>query len=164
MRYPVRPSRSYIDTKMTKLSVALAALKSEIRRLAKSEAKALVAPLQKTVASLKSEVAVLKKQAKLRGAATRPERLHEPQEADAGETFEFNAKRFKSNRKRLKLSAADCGLMLDTTGATVYNWENKGMLPRSSGTLQRVRALQQIGSPADARAIVDEIKRLRGAS
>lgn len=164
MRYADRPSRFYIDTKMTKLSVALAALKSEIRQLAKSEAKSLVAPLQKTVASLKSEVAVLKKQAKLRGAATRPERLPEPLGADEAENFEFNAKRFKANRKRLKLSAADCGLMLDTTGATVYNWENKGMLPRSSGTLQRVRALQQIGSPADARAIVDEIKQLRGAS
>lgn len=148
---------------MTKLNLALTALKAEIRRLAGSEVKAQIAPLKKTISALRSEVVALKKEAKATRRATRHAPAANGLDEGVGEVA-FSAKRFKANRKRLKLSAADCGLMLETTGTTVYNWENKGMLPRSAVTLDRIRALMRIKTPAEARSIVDQIRSARSAA
>ena len=103
-------------------------LKSEMARVARKEVRGETAPLKKAVSGYRSEIAALKRRAQtLEQALKRLAKVHMP--APSGATDEepgnvrFSAKSLASQRRRLGLSAEQCGLLLGTSSQSVYNWE-----------------------------------------
>lgn len=111
-------------------------LKSEIRRLAKSEIgkenKKLrqdsaryrrdIADLKKQVADLTREVKFLRKQEQKRVAA-------QP-EPEAAENVRFSPKWLKAHREKVGLSQEAYGKLVGVSGLTIYNWESGKTQPR----------------------------------
>jgi DNA-binding transcriptional regulator YiaG len=111
-------------------------LKAEITRLARKETREETDGLKKSVSSQRAEIAALKRRLQdlekivLRlgkaGAsprAARPPAVEKADELAAEVGLRFSAKGMATNRKRLALSAADFGLLVGTTGQSVYAWE-----------------------------------------
>lgn len=111
-------------------------LKAEITRIARKELRAEIEGLKKASTAHRSEIAALKKRCqsleqelrRVGKAQPKPESL--PTEA-ADSAPRFSAKGLASQRKRLELSADSLGLLLGTSGQSVYNWEN-GVRPRGA--------------------------------
>ena len=112
-------------------------LKSEIMRIARKEIRAEVESLKKSVTSHRSEIAALKR----RSEALEKElkRVHksapQPESApieETGKAIRFSAKRLAAQRQRLGLSADAVGLLVGTSGQSVYNWEAGKARPRAS--------------------------------
>ena len=109
------------------------ALKEEISRISRKEAKGAAAPiatsnagLRKTVSDLKKRVAALEKEnrhllagVKREKSAKAPELSREPKKA------RITSKTIRSLRSRLGLSQADFGKLAGVTTHAVYLWENK---------------------------------------
>jgi len=115
-----------------------ALLKNEIARVARKEVRAETQALKKAVGAYRSEIAELKRRAHVLEQALRqlskasrktaPEAVAE--ETD-GSGRRFSAKGLASHRKRLGLSAADCGVLLGASGLSVYKWESGQSRPRA---------------------------------
>lgn len=125
-------------------------LKDEIARVARKEFRAEVAALKKSSAAHRSEIAALKRRAqdlekqlrqvlKVRAKAA-------PPPADDGEqkATRFSAKGLATQRKRLALSAEDCGRLIGASGQSVYNWEAGKARPRASH-LASIAVLKTLG-------------------
>ena len=67
-------------------------------------------------------------------------------EADGGATpgIRFSAKSLASQRRRLGLSAAECGLLVGTSAQSIYNWEAGKVRPRARH-LVAIAALRTLG-------------------
>jgi DNA-binding transcriptional regulator YiaG len=61
----------------------------------------------------------------------------------------FSAKGLASQRKRLGLSANDCGLLLGVSGQSIYKWEDGTARPRAKH-LPALVALRSLGRKAAA--------------
>lgn len=128
-------------------------LKSEVTRLARKELRAGTETLKKAVAAQRSEIAALKRRTlelekavkTLTRMTAKPKRLSEPEpsEGEAGQ-FRFRAEGMASNRERLGLSAGDFGLLVGTSGQSVYLWESGKTKPRPQ-SLAAIAALRGIG-------------------
>ena len=113
-----------------------ALLKEEIRRLAKREARALMASVRKDNARLKRTAAEHKRRlARLerdnrRLVAESDARLAEGVKASPEEVAQarIGAARVRALRKRLRLSQAELGQILGVSGKTVLLWEKKEKL------------------------------------
>ena len=104
-------------------------LKSEISRIARKEVRGETLPLKKAVSAYRSEIAALKRRAQsLEQALRRLSSVHAKPAStaavaqDSG-SFRFTAKGLASQRRRLGLSAEQCGLLLGASSQSVYNWE-----------------------------------------
>ena len=94
-------------------------LKTEISRVARKEVRGETLPLKKAVSAYRLEIAALKRRAQaFEQALRRLSKLHinaapavAPEE-DSGKS-RFSAKSLSSQRRRLGLSAAQCGLLPD---------------------------------------------------
>jgi DNA-binding XRE family transcriptional regulator len=132
-------------------------LKAEVTRLARKELRAEAEALKKVVAAQREEIAALKRRTseleKAVKALVRTASRHvapagpatpsgEPDD-DAGQ-FRFRAQGMASNRKRLGLSAEDFGLLVGTSGQSVYSWESGKSKPRSKN-LAAIAALRGVG-------------------
>ena len=124
-------------------------LKSEISRIARKELRAETQALKKAVTSHRAEIAALKrrlqeleKSLKQVGRA----RTTPPIDTDAApeQKLRFSAKGLASQRKRLGLSAHDCGLLVGTTGQSVYQWESGTARPRNK-YLPAIASLRTMG-------------------
>jgi DNA-binding transcriptional regulator YiaG len=112
-------------------------LKSEIARVARKEVRGETLPLKKAVSAYRSEIAALKRRAQsieqLLRRLTRGQTKHQPT-ASVAETangkVRFSAKSLASQRRRLGLSAEQCGLLLGASSQSVYNWEQGKTRPR----------------------------------
>ena len=112
-------------------------LKSEITRIARKEIRAAVEGLKKSVTNHRSEIAALKRHSqtleqelkRLRKAVPKPEVAPVEESAKA---IRFSAKRLAAHRQRLGLSAEAVGLLVGTSGQSVYNWEAGTARPRAS--------------------------------
>jgi DNA-binding transcriptional regulator YiaG len=130
------------------------ALKAEVSRLARKELKAHFDSVKKALAAHRAEIAALRKRVgELEAALKRANRVAsrktaavEPvADADAdGAQFRFRSAGMASNRKRLALSAADFGLLVGTTGQTIYAWEAGKAKPRGQH-LAAIAALRGVG-------------------
>ena len=108
-------------------------LKDEITRLARKEVRAESLPMRKSavqsrtdINALKRRVAALEKQvASLSKAAT----IKKTETASDPATIRFSAKGFGTLRRRLGLSAAEMGFLLDASDQSIYKWE-RGVSPR----------------------------------
>ena len=112
-------------------------LKDEIARVARKELRGEVAGLKKSVVAHRAEIASLKRRAQaleqeLRRLAKATAKLAPPaaQEPSAP-SRRFSAKGFASQRRRLALSAAECGLLVGASGQSVYNWESGKARPQA---------------------------------
>lgn len=113
-------------------------LRSEITRVAKREARWLVAPTRKSsivakqelvalkrrVAELERTVSNLKRSAKAVAAVSKP--------VDAGRKIRFSARGVRVQRERLGMSAEDFGKLLGVSSQSIYNWEHGTAKPRSA--------------------------------
>jgi DNA-binding transcriptional regulator YiaG len=133
-------------------------LKSEIARVARKEVRSQTAGLKKAVAAYRSEIAALKRRAeeserqlrRLAKARAAPDTA----EADAapGKALRFTAKGLATQRKRLGLSAHDCGLLVGASGQSVYNWEDGKARPRAAN-LVAIAALRSMGKKEAAQRL-----------
>jgi DNA-binding XRE family transcriptional regulator len=126
------------------------ALKAEIGRLARKELRNETQQLKKAVAGFRSEVAALKRRTlelekALRGLRKQGRSKAEPPPRDAeGSKLRFTAKGLAGQRKRLSLSAHEVGLLVGTSGQSIYNWESGDTRPRQSH-LPAIAALRKMG-------------------
>jgi DNA-binding transcriptional regulator YiaG len=126
-------------------------LKSEISRVARKEARGETAGLKKAISNYRSEIAALKRRAlaleaqvrRLGKAASRAAPASSEDEAPA-RAQRFSPKGLSSQRKRLGLSAQDCGLLVGASGQSIYNWEDGKARPRAKH-LQALAALRSMG-------------------
>lgn len=125
-------------------------LKTEISRVARKQARGETQGLKKALSSCRSEIVMLKRrtqalEADLRrllraSARSAPAQASEP----AARAVRFSAKGLVSQRKRLGLSAQDCGLLVGASGQSVYNWEDGKARPRAKH-LHSLAALRGMG-------------------
>ena len=112
------------------------ALRSEITRLAKKEAKGQIASLRAASGRYRREIADLKKT--VRGLQKRLSYVERQERKRAkkapspklAEGVRFSARGLKSHRERLGLSAADYGLLAGVSAQTIYSYERGESKPR----------------------------------
>ena len=126
-------------------------LKEEIARLARKEVKFQTDGIRKAsaqrrrdVAALKREVSKLQRQVALLQGQLQNQPAAAPVAEDAGSVPRFTAKGLISQRKRLGLSAAEYGLLVEVTPQSIYNWERGKARPRKE-QIARLAALRGIG-------------------
>ena len=131
--------------------------KAEITRLARKEVREDSDRLKKVVAAHRTEIASLKRRVQTlealvkrlaRGQGTDSVRAARAASVEPGqpptEGLRFRAKGMAANRKRLGLSASDFGLLVGTTGQSVYAWEAGKTKPKPD-SLAAIAALRGIG-------------------
>ena len=134
-------------------------LKSEISRIARKEVRAEVLSLKNSAISHRKEIARLKQRAQsLEKMLARLGRAKAPSPSPAASADEtvgaqrFSAKGLLTHRKRLGLSASEVGVLLGTSGQSIYNWEQGKSRPRASH-LPGIAALRTLGKK-EAAAVV----------
>jgi len=126
-------------------------LKNEISRVARKEQRGESLALRKSVSAHRAEIAALKRRLQAleqqlrRLSKTHAKAAPAPDEPDgtAGKT-RFSAKGLLAQRRRLGLSAAECGVLLGTSAQSVYNWEAGKVRPRARH-LAAIAALRTLG-------------------
>ncbi|MEO5883551.1 MAG: helix-turn-helix transcriptional regulator [Caldimonas sp.] len=126
-------------------------LKNEISRVARKEQRGESLAVKKALSSHRTEIAALKRRTqaleqalrRLTRAGGRSSAAQEADDAPAPST-RFSAKSLASQRRRLGLSAADCGLLVGTTAQSIYNWEAGKVRPRDRH-LAAIAALRTLG-------------------
>lgn len=138
-------------------------LKDEIARVARKVLRSEVEGLRKSVATHRTEIAALKKRAhtlelELRKLSKSAVKTKPVIEEPAKESIRFSAKGLASHRKRLGLSANDCGLLIGASGQSIYNWEAGTARPRAAH-LSAIAALKGMGK----KEAVARLEAMRGA-
>ena len=113
-------------------------LKEEIARVARKEIRRQTSPLKESSATHRSEIVALKRRiVDLERQLRRVEKAAGPSErlaangATASEGTRFSAKSMASQRRRLGLSAAECGVLVGASAQSIYNWEDGKARPRA---------------------------------
>jgi DNA-binding transcriptional regulator YiaG len=127
-------------------------LKEEISRVARKEVRRETMALKKASAAYRSEIAALKRRAlelerQLRLLGKRTERSAPTaanDEDSISQGVRFSARSMASQRRRLGLSAAECGLLIGASAQSVYNWEEGRARPRAQH-LPAIFALRSLG-------------------
>ena len=124
-------------------------LKSEITRLAKKEAKAVVAPVKKVNATYRGLIAGLRKQvdalqkevSSLKRAMPKAEKALTANETKG--RFWITGKGIKALRKRLGVTQAGLAKLAGVSGPAVVQWEKKsgkiGLRKTTAGRIQEIR-------------------------
>ena len=145
-----------------------AIFKAETARIARKEMRAEADRLKSSMASQRAEIASLKRQVEAlrkelrnvsrqlakQGKALQASPAASPDQ-DATE-FRFSARGLASNRKRLGMSADEFGLLVGTSGQSIYLWESGRSKPRPSN-LATLASLRSIGK-REAAARLEELK------
>ena len=126
-------------------------LKEEIARVSRKETRREIAALKKSSATHRSDIAALKRRVQelerqLRRVAQGSERSvpAAANEDSASPGTRFSAKSMAAQRKRLGLTAAECGLLIGASAQSVYNWEEGKVRPRAQH-LPAIFALRNLG-------------------
>jgi len=125
-------------------------LKSEIARVARKEVRGETLGLKKTVVAYRAEIAALKRRTqalehelrRLRKATSRLVPVIAKEVSD--QKLRFSAKGLAAQRRRLGLSADDCGLLVGTSGQSIFNWEQGKVRPRAEH-LPAIATLRTMG-------------------
>jgi len=132
------------------MSNVASVLKEEIARVARKEVRRETAALKKASATCRAEIAALKRRVlelerQLRragkGAAAAAPAAAKDDSASQG--TRFSAKSMASQRRRLGLSAAECGLLVGASAQSIYNWEEGKARPRAQH-LPAIYALRKL--------------------
>ncbi|HEY4067537.1 MAG TPA: hypothetical protein VGM74_11615 [Burkholderiaceae bacterium] len=128
-------------------------LKSEIARVARKEVRGETADLKKAVGAYRAEIAALKRRTQVleqqlqrlsKASSKAAASSGKGEESPAGKALRFSAKGLASLRKRLGLSAHDCGLLVGASGQSIYAWEDGKARPRAKH-LPALAALRSLG-------------------
>jgi len=125
-------------------------LKSEIARIARKEVRAETLSLKKAVGTCRAEIAALKRRTQVLEKAMRRSDRASARAAPAAaskvssKALRFSAKGLASQRRRLALSADDCGLLVGASGQSIYNWEAGKVRPRAEH-LPAIAVLRTLG-------------------
>jgi DNA-binding transcriptional regulator YiaG len=134
-------------------------LKSEISRVARKEIKVETLVLKKAVAAQRKEIAALKRRTlsleQTLRLASRGQAAASSITSDDGtpESGRFSAKGLRSQRRRLGISAAECGLLVGASAQSVYNWEQGKARPQARH-LAAIAVLKTLGKNSAAAVIV----------
>ena len=135
------------------MSNILKELKAEISRLARKEAKQVVAPVKKASANYRGLIAGLRKQidvlqnevASLRRAAPKADGALAAAQEPQGR-FWITGPGVKALRKRLGLTQAMFGMLAGVSAVTVANWEaRKGKVNLRKAAIARLQAIRKMG-------------------
>ena len=133
------------------MSNIASALKEEISRISRKEIRRETAVLKKSSGIHRSEIAALKRRVleferHLRKVSRAGEQSMPvaANEDSAPSGTRFSAKSMAAQRKRLGLSAAECGLLIGASAQSVYNWEEGKVRPRAQH-LPAIFALRNLG-------------------
>jgi DNA-binding transcriptional regulator YiaG len=126
-------------------------LEREISRISRKEIRRETSSLKKSSTTHRSEIAALKRrvlelerQLRRVGRAGESPRPTAANEDSVSPGTRFSAKSMAAQRKRLGLSAAQCGLLIGASGQSVYNWEEGKARPRAQH-LPAIFALRNLG-------------------
>ena len=126
-------------------------LKEEISRVARKEIRRETASLKKSSTTYRSEIAALKRrvqelerQIRRASGGGQPAAPAAANEHSVAPGTRFSAKSMASQRRRLGLSAAQCGLLIGASAQSVYNWEEGKARPRAQH-LPAIIALRKLG-------------------
>ena len=146
----------------------MSALKAEISRLARKEAKRVVSPVKRASATYRGLIAGLRKQvdalqkevASLKRAMPKADRVLEAKTEPEGR-FWITGKGVKAMRKRMGLTQAVFGKLTGVSVPTVVNWEKaKGKVEiRRKETMARLQGLKGKGKREVAGMVGEERKR-----
>jgi len=126
------------------------ALKEEIVRLARKELRNETERLKKASSAYRSEIANLKRRVDSleKHLSHLDKQISKNQVSEASNEeitqLRFSAKRLASQRKKLGLSAAAFGTLLNVSAQTIYNWEAEKSRPRRA-QLAAIATLRGIG-------------------
>jgi len=127
------------------------ALKEEIARVARKEIRREISSLKKSSTTHRSEIAALKRrvfelerQLRRGGRGSRAAAPVAGNEGSVSPGTRFSARSMASQRRRLGLSAAECGLLIGASAQSVYNWEEGKARPRAQH-LPAIFALRNLG-------------------
>jgi DNA-binding transcriptional regulator YiaG len=130
-------------------NIALA-LKEEIIRLSRKETRSEIDKLRKISTQYRSEIAALKRrtlaleqQISRMGKQTSKQAVVNEEKIETTKN-RFTAKGFKSLRKRLGLTAAEIGILLEVATPTIYNWESGNSSPREP-QMEKIVMLRGMG-------------------
>jgi len=133
------------------MSNVASVLKEEIARVARKEIRRENSSLKRASTTHRSEIAALKRRLQeLERQLRRVSRGGEPtlpaaaNEDSVSPGTRFSARSMASQRKRLDLSAAECGLLIGASAQSVYNWEEGKAHPRAQH-LPAIFALRNLG-------------------
>lgn len=139
--------------------------REEITRLSRREIRKELRALKRASAQFRKDIAGLKRRiSELRAEAARLRRqvpktvAPRGAEAEAGD-FRFSVRGFRSNRKRLGLSAESFGALAGVSAQTIYNWE-RGTTRPTRQKLALLKALRGIGKK-EASARLDQASQKR---
>jgi DNA-binding transcriptional regulator YiaG len=140
------------------------ALNAEIRRLARREAKAMVAPLHKALSQLRRQVWRLNRDARslsrqLAEKSTRPAALAEPA-PEVAARGRISPRLVAKLRARLGLSLGEFAVLLGVSSNSVFNWEHGKSRPNRA-LRARLIAARQLGR-RDARRLVAASRKRTG--
>jgi DNA-binding transcriptional regulator YiaG len=125
-------------------------LKSEIARVARKEVRGETLGLKKAVVAYRAAIAALKRRTEalekeLRRLSKASAKAAPVAASEVSpQKLRFSAKGLASQRKRLGLSADDCGLLVGASGQSIYNWEAGKARPRAAH-LPAIAALRSMG-------------------
>src|SRR3954471_6585768 len=122
------------------MSKVASVLKDEIARVARKELRRETSSLKKSSTTHRSEIAALKRRVlelerhlRRAGRGGQSSQRAATNEDSVSLGTRFSAKSMASQRRRLGLSAAECGLLIGASAQSVYNWEEgKAVLVRST--------------------------------
>ena len=146
------------------------ALKAEISRISRKEAKNATAPiaksnidLKKSVVDLKKRLAVLEKENKrLLAGVKREKPVSAPEQSEEVKKARITSTTIRSLRSRLGLTQAEFGKLAGVTTGAVYLWENKeGPLNLREKTKAAILSMKGMGA-REAKGKVSEGEAKRG--
>jgi DNA-binding transcriptional regulator YiaG len=125
-------------------------LKSKISRVARKEVRGEASGLKKATSAHRTAIAALKRRVQTLEQELRRLTKASPKAAPVVENealsqkLRFTAKGFAAQRKRLGLSAQECGLLVGASRTSVYDWEAGMGQPRPK-LLPAIAALRNMG-------------------
>ena len=96
------------------------------------------------IAALKRRVQELERQLRRTGRGGEPAVAAAANEDAVSPGTRFSARSMASQRKRLSLSASECGLLIGASAQSIYNWEEDKARPRAQH-LPAIYALRKLG-------------------
>jgi len=126
-------------------------LKDEITRISRKEMRRETSSLKRSSTIHRSEIAALKRRVQeLERQLRRASREGQPavppaaNEDSVAPGTRFSARSIAAQRKRLGLSAVECGLLIGASAQSIYNWEEGKARPRAQH-LPAIFALRNLG-------------------
>jgi DNA-binding transcriptional regulator YiaG len=133
------------------MSNVASVLKDEIARVARKEIRRETSTLKKSSTTQRSEIAALKRRVlelerhlRRLGRAGESAKPTVANEDSVSPGTRFSARSMAAQRRRLGLSAAECGLLIGASSQSIYNWEEGTARPRARH-LPAIFALRNLG-------------------